>query len=62
MIHVMRYKCQERYVQPKCWVADSGETSLGRPRIRRHDKPTLSAEMDGRMDTVLEEAGEKIYD
>ena len=49
-------------MQLKCWVADSGETSLGRPRVRRHDKPTLSVEMDGRMDTVLEEAGEKIYD
>lgn len=49
-------------MQPKCWVADSRETSIDHPRIRRHDKPTLSAEMDGRMDTVLEEAGEKIYD
>lgn len=49
-------------MQLKCWVADSGETSLGRPRVRRHDKPTLSVEMDGPMDTVLEEAGEKIYD
>lgn len=60
---MMRFEILSCYLQAKYSIAESGETSLGRPRIQIHKEPTLSAKMDGRRTReVLEEAGEKIYD